>query len=406
MASVKQFPGSSAWYACYKMPTGQSDGRGRMIFRRVQRSTGLTDRSRALQLAISYERASMAAAEKRWTEHTARMFLAEVNVLAGVQVAEVEPTASYVARWLKSKKHTVAEKSWKNFSGITGDFLEFLGPKKDMPLIELTPRLVAEFRDAELAAGKAPTTVNKALSILGQLFDEAVATQVMSINPARGLRLKGADRKAQTRQAFTFEQFRQLVRATAPDVPSARGNFLHPDWQTFILAAGYTGGRQQEVATISWENVDFFRHVIRLTRTKNPDDHWMPMHQSLEDHLRLIFTAAGKGGLKSPYVMPHIAKLPGRMISRYFREIVLPRIEIRQPYTARDSKDGKTAGRRLAQYSVHSLRHSLSTWLEEVGVPEMLRMRIVGHEDEDVSRKYTHTQREQEAQALAKVPTV
>jgi integrase len=405
MASAKKFPASQFWYACFKVPTGQVDARGRAGFRRVQRSTGLTDKTRAEQLATTYERAALQAAEKRWTEQSARQFLQEVNVLAGVQVAEMEPTETFVLRWLAGKKHTVADRSYLNFRGITADFLEYLGSRKTAPLLEVTPRIVAGFRDAELSAGKAATTVNKALSILGQIFEEAVTTQVMMVNPARGLRIKGAVRKAQHRLAFTFDQFRALVKATAPDVESKRGNLVHADWQTFVMVAGYTGGRQQEVAQLEWQNVKFDEHTIGLRRTKNGDVHWMPMHVALEKFLRRLYAIAD-GAKEGSYVMQHIAALGERKISRHFRETILLRIGISQPYENRAETNGKGAGRKLAEYSVHSLRHSLSTWLNDAGVPEMMRMRLVGHEDEDVSRGYTHSEMQQSATEMAKVPSV
>jgi integrase len=404
MASTKKFPGSKHWFACFKLPTGQVDSRGRAIFRRVQRSTGLTDETRALQVAISCERAALAAAEKRWTERSARLFLQELNILAGVQVDEVEPTDTFLQRWLTGKKHTIAARSFLNFESIVGDFLEHLGARKGAPLIEITPRVVAGFRDTELSVGKSPTTVNKALGILGQAFDEAVTTQVMTVNPARGLRVKGADRRAQKRQAFTFEQFRALIQATAPGAKSVRGAQIHSEWQTFILVAGYTGARQQEAAKLKWTDVEFAKQAIALRRSKNGDVHWMPLHPSLEAHLRR--RAAGCGGERSVFVMPYVAGLQERQISKYFRDMILPRIGIHQPYRKPNAVAAKSAGRKLAEFGVHSLRHSLATWLDEAGVSEMMRMRIIGHEDEDVSRRYTHSNHAKAAAELAKVPPV
>lgn len=64
------------------MPTGERDACGRPVFRRVERTTGVIDRSRALQIALSYERAATAVAEKRWSEDAARQFLTEISVLS------------------------------------------------------------------------------------------------------------------------------------------------------------------------------------------------------------------------------------------------------------------------------------------------------------------------------------
>ncbi len=421
MASVKRFTGSSYWYACYKLPTGQVDYRGRPVFRRVQRSTGTTDRGRALQLAISYERAATLVAEKRWTEQSAHRFLTEINALSEVAVAQVQQAEQFINAWLQTKKRTAAPKSWLNINSVVKDFLEWLGNRRTGPLLEITARQVAEFRDAELAAGKAGTTINKALSFLGQLFDEAVAQGAMEKNPAKGLRVKGAKKKAQQRRAFSFEQFRELVRRTAPDEKGTHGGETHPDWQTFILVTGYTGGRQQEVACLTWGTVDFEKRRIGLVRTKTssggeryrvtvPDKgsregeiHWLPMHDSLHNHLHEL--AAQLPNRKGhDFVMPEFAQIEERYLSKAFRELILPRIGISQPYAKPTAEKG--SGRKLAEYSIHSLRHSLSTWLHSAGVSELMRMRIVGHEDEDVSRNYTHTELEQNRIELAKIPTV
>jgi integrase len=389
------------------MPTGRVDRNGNAEYRRVQRSTGTADETRARQLAISYERAAVLAGEKRWTENSARRFLAEINAIAGLQVAEVEPTDQFLARWLKSRKRTVEHRSWQNYEDVVDDFTEWLGSRKSAPLVDVTSNVMAEFRDAELAAGKSGTTVNKALSILGQAFDEAVARNVMESNPARGLRVKGADKKAQKRRPFTFEQFRSLIAATAPGfVPAGKITWKehqpNAEWQTFIYSTGYTGGRQQETAKLGWETVKFKEHAIGMRRTKNADVHWMPMHPALEAHLLIKWNDAGRPA--SGPVMPHIAGLPERKVSRYFRETLLPRIGIRQEY-AEGSKE-KGVGRKLAAYSIHSLRHSLSTWLRAAGVEESMRMQLIGHEDEEVNRGYTHAEMADAAAELGKIESV
>ena len=61
----------------------------------------------------------------------------------------------------------------------------------------------------------------------------------------------------------------------------------------------------------------------------------------------------------------------------------------------------------LAEYSLHSLRHSLSTWLNQAGVPDATRMALAGHEDEDVSLGYTlMLELETRSAALGKIPSL
>lgn len=104
------------------------------------------------------------------------------------------------------------------------------------------------------------------------------------------------------------------------------------------------------------------------------------------------------------FVLSHLSGVKNRTLSKIFRETILPRVGISQPYAERSEEKG--VGRKLAEYSIHSLRHSLATWLRAAGVEEMMRMRLVGHEDEKVSRNYTHTEMIQAAQEIEKVPMV
>jgi integrase len=100
-------------------------------------------------------------------------------------------------------------------------------------------------------------------------------------------------------------------------------------------------------------------------------------------------------------VLPLLAERQRRHISNDFRRLILPRVGIEQPFAIREKRK---LGRTLAPYSIHSLRHSLATWLAAAGVEESMRMRLIGHEDEAINRGYTHAGAEQAAAALAKVP--
>lgn len=136
------------------MPTGQLDGKGRMTYSRRQRSTGTADESRALQMAISFERAAVMAGERRWIEGAARQFLGELQAITGSQVALIEPAGAFLKRWLASRKSALAPGSFDRYAGQIDDFLTYLGPASTAPLSSLSALTLARFRDAEHAAGK------------------------------------------------------------------------------------------------------------------------------------------------------------------------------------------------------------------------------------------------------------
>lgn len=386
MASVKQFPGSANWYACYRLPNGK----------RVQRSTGSADKAAAMQMALGYEKAANAAATGQWGNDGAKRFLAELSAITGVKIASREAVGDFLRRWLTMRAHSLAQGSAMRYDSILTGFLAYVGDA--VAISDVTTAQVAAFRDKLIAAGLHPNTVNKTLMVLGQVFAEAVTQGLIDRNPAKGLNVKGAAKRKQHRRAFTIEQFRALVTALDPEHEDAgwMHKELRRDWQLFVLLAGYTGGRQQEVARLRWEQVDLRKGVLALARSKTADTHWIPLHPTLKAALERTPKAHRTG-----FVLPLLAERQRRHISNDFRRLILPRIGIEQTFAERP--EGQR-GRTLAPYSIHSLRHSLATWLAAAGVEESMRMRLIGHEDEAINRGYTHAGAEQAAAALAKVP--
>lgn len=386
MASVKQFPGSANWFACYRLPNGK----------RVQRSTGSADKAAAMQMAIGYEKAALAAASNQWGNEGAKKFLAELSAITGVKIASREPVTDFLHRWLTTRRAALTEGSVMRYDSILTAFLGHLGPNAVVG--DVTTGQIAAHRDKLIADGLSPTTVNKSLMVLGQVFAEAQTQGLIDRNPARGLNVKGAAKRRQHRRAFTFEQFKQLVAALDPEREDSgwMHKELRRDWQLFVLLAGYTGGRQQELARLRWEQVDLRKGVLTLARSKTGDTHWLPIHSALRSALEATPKEARTG-----FVLPLLAERQRRHISNDFRRLILPRIGIEQPFAVREAQ---TQGRTLAPYSIHSLRHSLATWLAAAGIEESMRMRLIGHEDAEINRGYTHANAEQVAAAMAKVP--
>ena len=55
-----------------------------------------------------------------------------------------------------------------------------------------------------------------------------------------------------------------------------------------VILAIETGMRRGEIAGMSWEQVDFSAHVVRLKRTKNGDNRIVPLSIKAEDALRAL----------------------------------------------------------------------------------------------------------------------
>lgn len=220
-----------------------------------------------------------------------------------------------------------------------------------------------------------------------------VQKEWLTKNPWENLSIANANKTAQKRDAFTFTQFEALLAATsAPAVALKHAE----EWHRLVCVGGYTGQRKTDCVQLTGEQVDLARGVIRFARRKNKDVREVPIHPSLRPALVSAIEQQGKGKL-----LPALAALPPRgrrSVSDAFRLKVLPLIGVDQPF----GPAGKA--RTLAPLSFHSLRHALSTWLNDAGVSDVDRMEIVGHKDRQVSQGYTHAGLKNARKALAKVP--
>lgn len=384
MAFTYRRPGTNKIWIGFKLPNGKQ----RLM------SSGVEDEQQAMQLACSYERASGLATQKALTEARARKVIREIQMLAGLAPTEVETTRAFLEKRKEALRARFREgRTLERYTDVIDRFLRGHPELAVRPISEVTRRDAAAWRD-HLQQTMASTTVNHHLSTLTREFKEALLQDLIEENPWSEIRVANAGRDRQQRRPFTWAQFNALLETTSPTarepVPDAE------EWHLFIKVAGYMGQRRMDGARLEADQIDLERRVVRFRRGKNKDWHEVPIHGSLLPDLAAAIKRHPQGR-----IMPALAARPatGRnSLSDEFRQVILPRIGIDQPY-------GEGGGRRkLAEYSIHSFRHALSTWLNEAGVSDVDRMRIVGHVDRDVSRGYTHAGLKQAHRAIAKLP--
>jgi integrase len=154
---------------------------------------------------------------------------------------------------------------------------------------------------------------------------------------------------------------------------------------------------------MTWENVDLERAAVsfmpeKTARKKKRLE--IPLHPRLLAYLKEIGTGSTMAGPLFPTQYKVSARGNHGLSGQFVAIIDQSGIDRK---LLRESK-----GRQRAQYarSFHSLRHSLTSNLANLDVPEEIRRRIVGHESADVHAKYTHTERETLARALEKLPSI
>jgi integrase len=375
MASVGKYDKSSPFfYAAFTDPLG----------RRLKKSTGQTSKSRALEMARTWEKASDEAKGLRLTEARAREVISELMRSVGDESLRVFSVEQWFDHFVKGKKKSRAEATSKRHEQMMREFMAFLGARAKLNIAAITSRDIAEFRDKRHALGLAPGTVNLEVVILSSAFNAAWKQGHVSVNPC--LAIEKLKNKPQRKSVFTPEQISALLK-------TAQG-----DWRGLILIGFYCGQRLQDCANLRWRDVDLVSDIktIRFAVRKTGAEVVSVVHAALEDFLLSLPTAKSD----DEYLFPTLAERPSSTLSFQFRELLaLANIErglIRERTTQ--------SNRSVSALSFHSLRHSFSSILANAGVSEELRMTIVGHTTRAIHAKYTHHELKRLRDAIALLP--
>jgi integrase len=374
---IKDYRGKSPyWIACYRGPDG----------RRLKKSTKLTAKSKALEIARALEKASVEARRGALTEARTRELLSEVLQAVNGEGLHVFTTAEWFAHFVAQKKKSRSAKTGARHEQTMREFIEFLGPKARLNIAAITSRDIASFRDKRESLGLAPATVNLDVIILSSAFASAWKQGHISVNPCAAIEpLKD---KPGRKGVFTPEQVSALVRA-------AEG-----DWKGLILMAFYVGARLSDAANLRWKDIDLVSEIktIRFQPRKGGGEVVTVIHPALEDYLLSLPAPASD----DEFIFAALAQRNASTLSNAFRKIMeqarIEHHEIRK----RISKGGRS----VSALSFHSLRHSFATTLANAGIPEELRMLLTGHTTRAIHQRYSHHDLEALRDAVSVLPRI
>ena len=157
MASVGKYDKNSPFfYASFTDPLG----------RRLKKSTGQTSKSRALEVARTWEKASQEARQLRLTEARAREVISELMRSVGGETLHVFTVEAWFDHFVKQKQKSRSAATGKRHAQTMREFMEFLGARAKLNIAAVTSRDIADFRDKRHSLGLAPATVNIDVAIL------------------------------------------------------------------------------------------------------------------------------------------------------------------------------------------------------------------------------------------------
>ncbi len=371
MASIHKRDRSPFYWAAWR------DCTGRLFYR----STKQTDRHKALNFALECERAEKHATAGTLTEAQARDIVA--SIMDRTQTGDTfrnPKAADWLREWLAGKESTKATSTGLRYHQTIEDFIRYLGPRANRPLVAITPRDIQGFIDHRARHGKvSPSTVNMDGRILRTALTRARKQGYISSNPAEAVDLPACD--PVERGTFTPAEVGMLVAA-------AEG-----EWKTLLQLGYYSGARLSECCRAEWKDIDLVAGTIVFPVTKTGKAHIMPLHPKLAKHLEDI--AADTAGP----VMPQMADTPlsgRRGLSQQFLALMAK--------AGLDAEAVKGAARTFHRRTFHALRHSFTSALANAGVAPELRMKLTGHKSSVVHGGYTHHELRTLQAALSRLP--
>ena len=382
VASLRRFPRTRYWTACFRGPHGE----------RLQRSTKQADRRKAQKVADAYEAAAREARSGALTERQARKVIGEIYSLATKQSLPGNSISEFFTQWLERIRIESGHKTRVRYEGVARRFVAFLGSRADLSIAHLTSVDITRFRD-HLAKIHSPASVNLALAAIQSALSRAFDDRLVDTNEcARVRRLADHPSRSQQRRAFTEPNFAR----SSPYATMSGGDGPHfplhrrSAWRR--LAPPLREHRLQRPRVALQDRED-------KSRASDPD---------CRPALRAL-VIAGARKLARPALLASIRHPPARGPDRQLVERIPPnprnsgrRREARQPRLARQ---GARCAAGIGRLRFHP-QHSATSMLKAAGASDVVAREIIGHDSASVSKIYTHIGVDTLRAAVDKLPDV
>jgi len=296
----------------------------------------------------------------------------------------------YLNSWLDTQTHL--NEGRRIYEGYIHSLGQYLGSRGTDPLMQLDPRDIQGFIDAQLEARLATSTINRKLAMLESAFNAAVRRGLMLANIVSEDDYLEEDRMR--RKPFNIQQIEALhERWTFVGRTDPVNGPLALEWITASEFAALQGMRLGDAISQSRGNIDF-----------GTDDHgfvtWipektahlqriviLPLHSSLRKHL-LPLESADPKLLFTPLLAA--IRRPD-LCNRFKRELLA---------TGIDPEETKLSVRSFSALTFHSFRHFYVDSLDKAMVPRDRRKLLAAHTSDEAHAKYEHPWTRKDAEVL------
>jgi integrase len=364
------------WYAYYRLADG----------RRVSRSTGTRDRTKARIIAEAWAAAEDAVADGTGTKERIEEILAETLKRVGIQSVERITVGAWLDDWLASKEQ-VSAATRTAYTQTTREFKAYLGPQGIKRRLETIGEAdIRGFVGGLRRDGRSAGTINKIVrQHLSIPFEKARKLGKIRFNPVMTTDPEKVE--TVTKHTFSADQVAGMVAVA------------DQDWSGAILFAYGTDARLQDVANLRWSSLDLEVGIVSFTERKTNRKAVIGLHADFLDWI----TAQSVPEAPAAFVFPTLANrsTSGRAgLSKTFAGLMdlagIASVEIRHANTGK--------GRALRALSFHSFRSGAATAVFNGAALKEITRRVTNHAASGVVDRYIHHDIEAIRAATALIP--
>jgi len=224
-------------------------------------------------------------------------------------------------------------------------------------LADITPETIEKFKAERLKDGVRPSTVNRALGLLSNMFNKAIEWNVVNVpNPFRNIK--------------HFRENNVRVRYLSVEEINLLVDHSEGALKDIIQIALNTGMRRGEIQKMKRRDINFANNVIAIPDQKNGETSYIPMNGTC----RAILSKYRDLGDDE--------RLFGYDFSSTFERV------IRRTIKKLKEKDAKCS--LLQNFHFHDLRHTFASYLVMNGVDLNTARELLRHKSLKMTLRYAH----------------
>jgi len=267
---------------------------------------------------------------------------------------EVPTLSNYKDEYIRYKRDVKKNRSWERDVLSLKHLIKYLGDSK---LSSITSKQIKDYQASRIDEGAASATVNRELSCLKNLFNEAKRDRKFFGDNPVSLVKQLEENNEKTRVLSRGEEVLLLEQCN---------EHLRP----IVITALNTGMRKMEILSLKWENVDLENKLITIlsTNSKSKRTKYIPINTSLKSEL-----------------------LRQRLKTGFNKYVFLT--PLGENYKKADSLNSfkRACGRAgLNDVTFHTLRHTFGTRGVEATGNVVAVSKILGHADLKTTMRYVH----------------